>query len=426
MLTDVRTARVLRRAGWAVALAAVAMMSLGDAAQAKVRKTKTGYDGSIVWGARIDLVPPEGGMGRYPRLVKVTQGDAAGDLLLFYQTVATGGDFWMYRSRDAGRSWQGPQKVNAAGNGWNYASCNVIQLDDGRLMMSMQRRKRGSNLGKDYFIDVKYSDDGGASWGQPTEVFQGANWEARPIQVPNDANGDGINDIYIYFTQHVIPTDVPEDVASREDDYGRAVAWFASYDGGKTWGDPNTQRFTAQIIHRNFQEAKGKDATDYSGGGMPTPFVLPGPRIAFVAEEIEKAHSPYVVASDPGDWDWTSTAFQGAWTSANYDGMRDDRVYPQGGSNIWRVNDTEFGGAPYAAALPDGRIAVAVNSKKRINVWLGDTSAHNFVKQEPPFGDDRALYAFVEPISASEVLVGAGPVEEPDAFIYLRIGKIAP
>jgi len=378
----------------------------------------------IVWGERIDLKPPVGA-GRYPRLLQLTRGARAGDLLLFYQTQMTGGDFWMYRSVDNGHSWGQPVQVNKAGDGWNYASCNVIQLDDGRLLMSMQRRLRGSNLAQDYYIDVRYSADGGQSWGPAQTVFQGANWEGRPIQVPHDANGDGARDIYLFFTQRAVPTDVPAAQASRSDDYGRAVAWIASYDGGRSWTDPNPERFTGRIVQRNFQEPRGEAATDDSGGGMPTPFVLPGPRIAFVAEQIGKAASPYVVASDPGDWDWTAGAFQGPWTSADYNGISDDRFYPVGKSNAWRVNDREFGGAPYASVLPDGRVAVAVNSRFRINVWVGDRNARNFVEQQRPFGPDRSFYSFIEPLSANEVLVGAGPVDENDGgFIYLRRGTI--
>ncbi|SEO29876.1 BNR repeat-like domain-containing protein [Gemmobacter aquatilis] len=401
-------------------------LAFGSAADARnTRKGPADAAGqAIAWGERITLTPPVGS-GRYPRLLQIRKGAHAGDLLLFYQTQMTGGDFWMYRSTDNGYNWGQPVLVNKAGNGWNYASCNVIQLEDGRLMMSMQRRLRGSNLAQDYYIDVRYSADGGQSWGAAQTVFQGANWEGRPIQVPHDANGDGARDIYLFFTQRAVPTNVPTAQASRADDYGRAVAWVASYDGGRSWTDPNPERFTGRIVQRNFQEAPGKGATDDSGGGMPTPFVLPGPRIAFVAEQIEKAASPYVVASDPGDWDWISPAFQGAWTSADYNGIGDDSVYPARTTNAWRMNDKEFGGAPYGTVLPDGRVVVSVNTKLRINVWVGDRNARNFSEQARPFGAERSFYSFIEPLSDREILVGAGPVDEGDgSFIYLRRGRI--
>lgn len=380
--------------------------------------------GGIIWGERITLRPPVGA-GRYPRLTQITHGPRAGDLLLCYQTGMQGGDFWLYRSSDNGHVWTGPELVHRSTPQWNHASCTITQLQDGRLMMSMQRRVRGSRLAGDYFIDLRYSSDGGFSWGAPQQAFQGPNWEARPIEVPHDANGDGTRDIYIFFTQDAVPTFLPAAQARRPDGYGRAVAWIASYDGGQSWTDPNPERFTGRIIQRSFAEAPGLPATDDSGGGMPSPFLLPGPRIAFVAEQINKAASPWLVVSDPGDWDWTGPAFQGPWTSADYNGIADDNFYPRSAANAWRVNDAEFGGAPYGAVLPDGRVVVAVNSRQRINLWLGDRQGRNFIRQPRPFGPDRSFYAFVEPLPGGDILVGAGPVTEDDgAFIYLRRGRV--
>lgn len=413
-----------RHLSLAGALLLALALALAPITGAEARDSTQKRGTSIEWGERITLTPPEGGMGRYPRLVDITAGARAGDLLICYQTGRTGGDFWIYRSRDRGHSWEDPVQVNRATRKWNFASCNILQLDDGRLMMSMLRRARNSNLGQDYYIDLRFSSDGGVSWSERQQVFQGANWEGRAIQVPHDANGDGANDIYLFFTQRVIPTDVPVSQASRDDDYGRAVAWIVSRDNGRSWSDPNPERFTGRIVHRNFDQAPGAAPDDDSGGGMPTPFVLDGERIGFVAEQMFMNRSPYVVLGAPGDWDWTDPAFSGPWTSADYDGSADDNVYPVAPGFAWPMNDKEFGGAPYATVLPDGRVAVAVNSRKRIHVWVGDSDARNFVEQKNPFGKDPSFYAFLEPVSDSEVLVGAGPPEDPGGFIYLRRGRI--
>lgn len=88
------------------------------------------------------------------------------------------------------------------------------------------------------------------------------------------------------------------------------------------------------------------------------------------------------------------------------------------------MNDKEFGGAPYATVLADGRAVVSVNTRHRINVWLGDRNARNFAEQKRPFGGDAAFYSFVEPLSDREILVGAGPVDGSQSFIYLRRGSI--
>ena len=379
--------------------------------------------GSIVWGDRIDLTPPQGG-GAYPRLVKIKTGPGAGDLLLFYQSAFLGGDTWMDRSHDGGKTWTAPEVVNARAGKWKYANCNVIQLDDGRLLMTFQRRDGTSGLAKDYFIDTRYSSDGGKTWGAPQQIFQGMNWEGRPIQVPHDANGDGNNDIYLFFTQQTVPTNVPADQATNKVAHGVGVAWIASYDNGKTWVDPNSERFTGRIVHRDFMEPAGKPGSPRSAGGMPTPFLIGKDRIAFVAEEIGKAHSPYVVASGPGDWNWEGAAFAGDWTSADYDGSTDDKVYPDSKAHAWLVSPDTFAAAPFAANLADHRIAVSANSKGHVVVWIGDETGHGFVAQDMPFDEPMNFFSFIEPISENQVIVGAGPGGDQRSFVHLRIGTI--
>ncbi|MEO8245007.1 MAG: sialidase family protein [bacterium] len=378
----------------------------------------------IIWGDQITLTPPNGTMGRYPRLVDLKTGPHKGDLLLTYQTDAHGGDFMMYRSSDRGRTWADPVLVNKATPQWDFASCNIIQLTDGRLLMSMQRRVPGSNLGKNFYIDVKFSDDGGETWGKPQQVFQGANWEGRPFEVPNDMNGDGIKDIYLFFTQHVIDTTIPAEKAKRHNDHGRAISFVASYDGGKTWVNHNTERFTGKIIHRDYQEGANMPAIDESGGGMPQPFLLPDNRVGFVVEELQKKQSPMIVANDPGDWDWTGAPFQGQWTSADYDGSTDNNVYPTGKEYTWAPQDIEFSKAPYIAAVADGRYVMASQTPQIIRVWVGDKTAHDFKPQELPFGKNEAVFPMIEPISPTEVLVAGGSYKDSDNFIYLRFGTL--
>jgi len=379
----------------------------------------------IIWGDQITLNPPGGAMGRYPRILKLTQGPDAGDILLTYQTEQHGGDFMMYRSSDQGRTWGDPMRVNKATPDWDYASCNIIELSDGRLMMAMQRRVRGTNLGKDFYMDVKFSSDAGRTWGKPVQAFQGANWEGRPVEVPNDLNGDGKRDIYLFFTQRVIDTKTPAKKASRRNDFGRAVAFVASYDGGETWGDRNPERFTGTIISRDYREGPKMEPTDDSGGGMPQPFLLPGNRIGIVVEVLGKRESPLIIASDPGDYDWAAPQFQGPWTSADYDGIADDRIYPGTTANVWAPQDIEFSKAPYVAALPDGRYVMASQTPQIVRVWVGDAQARNFRPQELPFGMEQSVFPAIEPISDTQVLVAGGSYKPTDNFIWLRIGTLA-
>ena len=409
-----------------ISLTLCTLLASGAASAKPKSIAKVAPSRDIVWTDRITLTPPDGAMGRYPRILQLTQGPDKGDILLTYQTGENGGDFWMYRSSDQGRTWGQPVRIHREAAGWDQASCNIIELSDGRLLMSIQRRVEGSNLGKDFYIDVMFSHDQGTTWGDPKQVFQGANWEGRPFEVPNDLNSDGTRDIYLFFTQRVIDTKTPAKKATRRNDYGRAVAFVASYDGGATWGDRNPERFTGAIIHRDYREGPKMEPTDASGGGMPQPFLLPGDRVGFVVEELSKVDSPLIIANDPGDWDWAGRAFQGPWTSADYDGAQDDNVYPPEGDNLWAPQDIEFSKAPYIAALPDGRFVMASQTPQIVRVWVGDTQARNFRPQALPFGMDQAVFPAIEPISATEVLVAGGSHLPEDNFIYLAIGKIKP
>lgn len=380
----------------------------------------------ITWGKTITLTTPDGTIGRYPRLVKVASGNHAGDLLLSYQTAKNTGDFMMYRSSDKGQSWTGPTKINDDTDQWDFASCNIIQLKDGRLLMTMQRREHGSNLGGDYYIDVRYSSDGGDTWSKAEQVFQGANWEGRAMQVPHDANGDGIDDIYLFFTQRIIETTLAADKAKRAGDNGRGVSYIVTYDGGKTWIDPNPERYTGKMIHRNFDLRKGigKKEDGRSGGGTPQPFLLPNNRVAFVVEEANMKQSPFIVANDSGDWDWKGADFQGPWTSADYQGKGDRNTYPSSPENAWPAEIGSFGNGPYASVLADGRVIMASRNEKVVSVWLGDKTAHNFKLQELPFARTLAAYPFIEQLDGNQILVAGGAQTEGENHILLRFGTV--
>lgn len=123
----------------------------------------------IAW---LDMTKINVPYAKYLRMVKITQGKHAGELLVTYQDRAHGGNFWGIRSKDGGLTWSSPKillKWNAKWlpdkHDWSMAiaNCNIIQLDDGRLMMVHQERGPGIaayNTG----IKVRYSSDGGETW----------------------------------------------------------------------------------------------------------------------------------------------------------------------------------------------------------------------------------------------------------------------
>ncbi|WP_175482191.1 hypothetical protein [Gemmobacter aquatilis] len=120
----------------------------------------------------------------------------------------------------------------------------------------------------------------------------------------------------------------------------------------------------------------------------------------------------------------TGAALQGIWTDADYNGFKVNTIYLRDHDDAWPLPLLEIGNAPYGTVLPDGRVAVSFNTKFRINIWVGDTNARSFVNRERPFGADRAVYSFIEPISADGVLVGTGPEDGSSSLIYLRRSRI--
>ena len=102
--------------------------------------------------------------------------------------------------------------------------------------------------------------------------------------------------------------------------------------------------------------------------------------------------------------------FRGPWTSADYEGKGDRKVYPESPENAWPAEAGTFGNGPYASVLPDGRIIMASRNEKIVTVWMGDENARNFQLQDLPFGRTDTAYPFIEPISDTEVLVAGGSV----------------
>jgi hypothetical protein len=376
---------------------------------------------------------------KYVRMVKITKGEHAGELLVTYQDREHGGDFWATRSKDGGLTWSTPEvmlkfdgKFQKNKNDWSYiiANCNIIELDDGRLMMVHQERGPGTaadNTG----IKVRYSSDGGETWTADQKnginlstkdtgqlALQAGGWEPRAIQVPHDENGDGNNDIYIFYTNSFYPASTGNNL-DQKDAVGRGVSYVVSYDDGQTWHNPSTERYTGGIVHRNF-DVVGKKPSLTSEGGMPTPFVLPGHRLAFVAEGVDANTSPWLVASDPGDWDFTHFLSE-PWSSIEFKKDSNHKVYPDNPNNLWQPT-TAWGGAPYATVLSNGKVTISQNSAKRIRVWIGDSNARGGVEQERPFGNTPSFYSFIEPIDDAFVLVGAHHNQTND--VLLRRGFI--
>ncbi len=380
----------------------------------------------ITWKEKIEL----SGKYKYIRLCKVTKGPAAGDLIMTYFQSNHSAPFGMRRSKDEGRTW-GIETIFMRNNTENYyVNPGILQLDDGRLMLSYcKRSKVEAQYIKEEGPCVRFSTDGGYTWGPETFICWGGAYEPAAIQVPNDENGDGNNDIYLFWTMAIVDQSVDLDIANHNNSYrGFACGVVASYDNGASWENFRPNKLGARIVHRNFDEPV--NGTYFgSKGNMPTPVLLPNHRIGVVCEAVDKANSPWFTVSESGDWDWNKFQNQ-QWSSYSYFGYPpysadDDNIYPTDRNFCWRptFQDDTFGGAPYACVLPNGRIAFSQNSGHIIRVFVCDANGRNPVRQDDPFLNTQSFYSCIIPLNDHEVILAAhDPVDLSRAFI--RIGEI--
>lgn len=378
---------------------------------------------------------------KYIRTCKIERGPSAGDILLTYSDRQHGGNIWMIRSSDFGENWSDPVKILQSpkiADGEYIFNANMIQLQDDRLMLCYQHRWDPGTIATKSYTGVRYSSDGGDTWTNEQKTPNTCVWEARPIQVNHDKNGDGHDDIYIYYTQEVNPTFYRPEHCTQEYSVGRAVAYVVSYDNGVTWQTNSLERFSGRIIHRNF------NGQGSSQGGMPTIIELPNHRIAVVAEAPngnDIAFASWVTVSDPNDYDFDN--IQGSWSSVDYNVdishasydvngyvvpssvtlTPDPNVYPNKPQNLWKMSSV-YGNAPFTCVLPNGRIAYSQNSNQKIRVFVADVDGKNSIEVARPFSNAYAtFYSSIIPISDNMVLVTAHDYTD-NSRIHINRGTI--
>jgi hypothetical protein len=371
----------------------------------------------------LDKVTELSGPGKYARMVLMKQGPKAGQLLLTYQTFPHGRNIVKRYSSDGGKTWSDAVSILKKNTEWTYANCNIIELKDGRLLMTYQRRADSNEYtGRDRYVCVKFSVDGGDTWTAEQVVFQGGNWEPMPIEIPTG--------IYIFFTlQDIYDTSLPEEQCLQSNAAGgRAVAFVASFDNGATWDKFSSERYGARMLLRDYNEDSGN--LSGSGGGMPTPFLTNSNRLGFIAESIDRKTSPWIVVAPAGDHTFQSEAFCGSWQTVNYDGRGDNSVYPSTPDARWALTSRHWGGAPFALKLSSGKIAFSYNSGKKIYCWVADENAKNPMEVARPFLDDSedrySFYSSMISLNDSILLIAAHETSpgEDMARLFFRQGII--
>ena len=304
--------RPLRRT--AVGLAALCSWAAGAAAEPWIKWDRA--------SERTVSLPGERGAA-YGRARQL----ANGDLLLTYHHGETlgncGSRVAVRRSRDGGATWGAARQVEGPEQGfWGFTNPELCNLGGGRVLLVSAARGQADpadSVGgflsecRTSGLRLRFSDDGGATWGPPRAVAAGRGrvWEPAVARLP----GGGLELFYAI-----------ESPALMTDGSSQCIEAVRSADGGRTWGAP---RLVARRAGCRM--------------GMPAPLVLDGGRVLCGYEAVGAQGSPFIVDATGG----------------------------RGGGGAALVQDRYgFGGGPFLARAPDGGTLLVFHSQCRQTPYL--------------------------------------------------------
>ena len=296
----------------------------------------------IEWNA--DTLTRIGG-GSYGRILRLDKRR----LLCSYEA---GGASWVCHSSDSGRTWGEPILVKSI-SGANAANPELLRLRDGRILLFFNQRPHSDAL--PFAIGYSVSDDGGRTWRSADTLIYTAGkrpqdgcWEPAAIQLPS-------GEIQLFFANE----------APYPDSDDQEITLMRSFDGGATWGRPET------VSHR-------KGHRD----GMPVPLILKGGKGMALAIE-DNGLSPGnmlqpAIVFTPKRANWRQPVVTGD-SPRRWNALR----APLPGH--------VYAGAPYLRQFPSGETVLSCQSaeggrgKPRMVVYVGDSSARNFGNPSIPF-----------------------------------------
>lgn len=290
------------------------------------------------------------GYNGYARLVQLI----GGTLLVTYES---NGDIVVKRSEDNGENWSNPIIVAEAKEGVNMATPDIIQLQNGSILVTYNPRPgETASSSKNFLIKTILSNDGGVSWQNDQIVYEGGTefangvWEPSALQLP-----DG--EIQLFFSNENIYQDSNE----------QNISLLRSFDNGITWTEkPEITSFRAG-----------------SRDGMPSPLFLPDQnQIIFSIEDNGSSNQfkPYIIRNLISE-NWSQTV-GGSSENRNY-ALKE------------QLEESEYAGAPYLAQLKTGETLLSYQGTDRRNgndlnnadmkVAIGNEYAKDFNRISTPF-----------------------------------------
>lgn len=305
----------------------------------------------IAWD-RNTLTKVYNGPAFYPRITRLQDQTLMG---VFESEGAT----MVTKSDNEGSTWSEPMEVASSENGINAAVPEVIQLQNGNIIVAYNTRPPQDNDDPErrFGVKIKISEDNGETWSEEKNIYEGGFewnrgvWEPVMIQFP-----DG--EINLFFANEH-PYENSED---------QEISMVRSQDNGESWSDPQTISY-----REGFRD------------GMPVPVILQDEKGIAVAIEDNGLYGdtfkPAIV--------WTS--LEEGWS----DVIAGDSPKRWGAlSEEHEIGADKYGGAPYLRQLPSGKTVLSFQTNEgRSGDWtnstmavtLGDEEAKNFSEISKPF-----------------------------------------
>ncbi|MCF0196789.1 MAG: hypothetical protein HUK03_06085 [Bacteroidaceae bacterium] len=298
------------------------------------------------------------GEGSYGRAIRLEDGRYA----LVYSTGGSniGGINYIRWQNTPYGSWSAAtiQKRNNAY--CTHKNAEIFRLKDGRLMYAWLYRTNFNNSKGPSKIMASYSTDGGRTWKNEqviytaTDMGQYGVWEPAMVQLPS-------GELQIYFANEASASGNTQNISMRR-----------SFNGGRTW-------------------LPGTEVVAYRSGsrdGMPVPVYLKNKKGIAVAIEdpgFMGTFKPMVVHTDAAD----------NWKSGVVDGSSAHRWSIFANSADY-LPSAVYCGQPYLLQLPTGETVYSAASGEdrdpntsdnhgRMAVYVGNSSAKNFIARSFPF-----------------------------------------
>jgi Carbohydrate family 9 binding domain-like/BNR repeat-like domain len=310
----------------------------------------------IAWDYKTlkQLSPESANYSGYPRMIKLRDES----LFCVYESDKS---IRAIKSSDGGISWSEPNIIAVPENDVACAVPEVLQLQDGSIIVSYNLRPPRNNADpqKRFSIRVIKSLDGGQRWSNPVEVyragyeFDNGCWEPAQIQLPS-------GEIQLYIANEGPYTQSNE----------QEITMFRSIDQGQRWSKGEKMSFRSG--HRD---------------GMPVPLLLQNHNEIIVAIEDNgisgKEFKPAIL----------HTSMTDSWSNAPVTGSNVAREYAMAATDS--IPEEKYAGAPYVRQLRSGDVVLSYqgNERRSDSQWdrsdmivsIGNSEGRNFNRKSFPF-----------------------------------------